>query len=711
MKLYGSCATKLDLPSSDVDALICGLDDGRDLRARSDSDLSLSSANLSPNPYARQAPLSKNGERVLMLKAELDKLPWAVQVKAIPTATVPVAKILADPSQLPGAMGGMNAGGEWMMHQQHVATPVGPNVLNSADQRFYPNQNTLHAVGPTTQSHYTPHSVPPWRGADVMNGLFKVDISFEGPEHGGVGSTQFSDAVVKESCLEKGLPPDSTPFVQVVMVLKEMLAQRRLNEPFTGGMSSYALLLAVVAVAKERKIIKQEMERIERQRMVVASSANVVAPGNREKTSSQGTGMKEQSPSPAKSVSKREDRGSPSSKKQAPRDQASSNGVGAKPKPSLPRNPKRASEEARLSTAGVNNSKPDVAVRSTDDVRAPPQGPSKPKPTVSSWASIASKNPKQIQPRPVVGSVQASAKASAKVQQAPPKISSFAEAVSGKQQHLASARQSQSAVVPAAAGESGHKRAEPQPNGHKKARRPTSNPHNHKVLASQDASSTVVPQAKEGPVSDKGAPEKHSAANGKSGESTAKPASQAASDETNLSNAPSLFPQGSNDVLEVLCSGEITPGKLLMHFLLFYGEHFDSRASAIDVSGKNHPDYHKRTGPSPYPVLSPYVPRVSGVSIDPVSGMLTVDPIVIFDAIPGREGRNVAKSCYAWSNIRWHFAHCYTTLSSAVERSGTPPTTPAVKGQTSKSKPGNKSEHSTETSDVVSPILELLLSF
>eukprot|EP00957_Ditylum_brightwellii_P041904 3173892-Ditylum_brightwellii.AAC.1 len=50
--------------------------------------------------------------------------------------------------------------------------------------------------------------------------------------------------------------------------------------------------------------------------------------------------------------------------------------------------------------------------------------------------------------------------------------------------------------------------------------------------------------------------------------------------------------------------------------------------------------------------------------------MYTVDPIVVYDPLEGAEGNNVAKSCFAWSSIRWVFAQCYMTLSSAVERSG-----------------------------------------
>jgi hypothetical protein len=175
--------------------------------------------------------------------------------------------------------------------------------------------------------------------------------------------------------------------------------------------------------------------------------------------------------------------------------------------------------------------------------------------------------------------------------------------------------------------------------------------------------------------------------------------------------APSLFPQGSNDVLEVLCSGETTAGKLLMHFLLFYGRHFDSHSTVVDVSGKHHPDFlvEKR---GQHVHLSPFVTRTAGGSIDPLTGMLTVDPIIVYDPLEGAEDSNVARSCFAWSSIRWVFAQSYMTLSSAVERSGTPPATlDAESGSRDISASARVDRRGEEDVDMVSPLLELLLSF
>jgi hypothetical protein len=107
--------------------------------------------------------------------------------------------------------------------------------------------------------------------------------------------------------------------------------------------------------------------------------------------------------------------------------------------------------------------------------------------------------------------------------------------------------------------------------------------------------------------------------------------------------------------------------------------------------------------------------------------MLTVDPIVVYDPLEGAEDNNVARSCFAWSSIRWVFAQSYMTLSSAVERSGTPPTTPGDGDSGNMNREAKNTstaaqvdhgvsveesrEATTVENNMVSPLLELLLSF
>lgn len=203
-------------------------------------------------------------------------------------------------------------------------------------------------------------------------------------------------------------------------------------------------------------------------------------------------------------------------------------------------------------------------------------------------------------------------------------------------------------------------------------------------------------------------------------------AAEIKSDPTDMHDTP-LFPQGSNDVLEVLCSGETTAGKLLMHFLLFYGRHFDAQTTCIDLGMNNGLKMRERESLNE---LSPFRPRKTGGFYNPVTEVYTVDPVVVYDPWEESESNmNVARSCFAWGNIRCVFEQCFNTLSGVVERgngtgssdrngfrnNGSDKSTCAsrlLNGEES-SLPGVPSasigrHHDT---DNVSPLLELLLSF
>lgn len=540
VELYGSCATQLDLPSSDLDVVIRGLngsgentylqqndinnpvDKERSLsidsssksfeaqrqKASSPSSSSTSSSSPSNSPSSYMSyqqnfypPLTANGNRVLRLATELERQPWAVQVKAIPTASVPVIKILTDPSRLPGGA----TGSEWMLHQQNMAAAA----VAAADMKM------ASGLPSTTPNSY--HSAQlPWRGADIMNGLLSLDITFEGPEHGGVGSTVFSTQVVQDVVSETGLPPDSTPVVQVIMIIKELLAQRRLNEPFSGGLSSYAILLLVIAVMKERRVIKEEIERVERQQRAVASSC----------------------------------------------------------------------------TTTKTEKKPLMEKK-------------------SSWAAIAMKSSKP-----------------ANVKSGPWKV----PVQPNEKQNIA--YEDEQASTQAVKEKDSH---------------------SLKVDVTVDTRDSV-----------------------------------------------NQTPQGYNDVLEVLCSGEPTAGKLLMHFLLFYGRHFDARTCCIDVSGTHHPEFSKLKG-DPKRNWSPFMTRKPGGTYNPITEVYTVDPLVVYDPLEGRESNNVTRSCYAWPTIAWTFDQCFNTLSGVVELGSDTNNNRRVRENGSDLKQSNTIPSSKQHIDIKSP--------
>jgi hypothetical protein len=570
-EMYGSCATQTDLPSSDIDVVVVGLDQNKEMTVGGSQNMSRSGSmtigasksfeetgkddfhqahqvavtNFSPLQMQRML----SADRVVRLGAELETKAWAVKVNAIPTASVPVVKVLTDPSKLPGG----SFSGDWMAHQQLQASATAPLSDTSSV-----------ASHQSTASHHYPQQQynPPWRGADVMNGLLSLDITFEGAGHGGIGSTQFSARVIADACQEAGVHPDDTVLVQTMMVLKELLAQRKLNEPYSGGLSSYAVLLLVLALLQERAVIREEIERSERQR------------------------------------------------------RAMSNGVGAGPFGAtcdVDATPKAGPVKS------PNCPRPSEHMKKKLGSTQEKQQSTSPASSMSSWASIAKKN---------------------------------------------QTNKAQVAAAKPIGKESDNVTCKVQPDKKNSA---TSIPAQELVNGDPTVLQPHLP----------------------------------------LIDTPSLYPQGYNDIIEVLCSGEMTAGKLLMHFLLYYGQHFDAQSTAIDVSGK-----HERSfSVNPYSFFSPYIPRRAAGTIDPVSGMLTVDPIVIYDPLEGAENNNVAKRCFAWNSVRWIFAQSYATLSSAVERSATPPATPLAAAGKGTSIPLPDVAVGDMMADPSSPLLSCLLSF
>jgi hypothetical protein len=422
-----------------------------------------------------------------------------------------------------------------------------------------------------------------------MNGLQPIDITFEGPEHGGIGSTTYSQCVVQDACNETGLPPESTPVVQVAMVLKELLAQRRLNEPFSGGLSSYGLLLLLLAVLKDRKIIQEDMKKMEKQREKVSgddTQRNKGKKQRREPTDGQG-------------------------------------------KATVPSSTSESIGQTKSQDAPSTNSKPTVS---------------------SSWASIAKKSNGN-------GSTTETYSMTLSTNESGANYSQTAQ----KQN-----KEKNKPAIDQMLTEEGEAAEE--------------------VDGSSILKSQMIPQSSSVALD-----------NAQAVLSQVTPSS----DELPTSSTP----QSSNDVFEVLCSGELTSGKLLMHFLLFYGQHFDAQATLIDLNATHHSQF----GKVDVERLSAFIPRPPGGNIDPVTGMFSVDPLVVYDPLEGEIDYNVSKRCYCWNNVRWVFAQCYMTVSSIVETGDTAKTSLQVKHTEAKSDAKATSDRSC--TDIVTPILELLLSF
>lgn len=779
VEMYGSCATNLDLPSSDLDVVVRGLDQPRPLTNQpshspaSKSEASVLDMDSGPtkktvgvprvnsqpafshygpdshqySPHQHNTPvlhqqtmygqMSLNAERVVRLSMELERQPWAVHVKAIPTATVPVIKILADPARVPG--GSSKGTGDWFLQHAPVtsqATQAGVGKLKTPGQQD-PSSMTVQDPQSRSQNaivHFSSNAETPplWRGADVTNGLLNVDVTFEGPEHGGIGSTKFSQRVVEDFASRSGLSPEETPEVQALMVLKELLAQRRLNEPFSGGLSSYALLLLVVSVLKEREIIKEELDKVELQRRDVALG---------------GENSALQSPNPPQQgrfvVATQKTISQSSQKIKNKGDDQYAKAEIATPELDNIEVKHRIQNGTESSTA----TKANKGAKPTKNVNGQ-AAPATSKPSCSSWASIAKLT--DGEQKPLTASTETTgqplppaAQPSRRVLKKP---SSFADAVSkgvpptpvlpctGKPANFVGAadnnKNAQVTTAPVVKKTKNGKKARQgatevsslksagapelpslQPNLSSTPPEVPSNDQNTSGENAKSSSSVSTLQERVMEIVLEG--KKLNSADGKGG--SKKQGKSSSTDNTSvavLSNPDeSKFPQGFHDVIEVLCSGDTTPGKLLMHFLLFYGQHFDSHSTAIDYSGTHTRDLTANLG---YSLRSPYMKRQAAGSYDPVTGMLTVDPIVVYDPLKGAESNNVARSCFLWSNVRWVFTQSYMTLSSAAEtnqgsasdRDDSPPSGATGRGPTyGHDKSGNV------VVDPSSPLLELLLSF
>ncbi|GMH87181.1 hypothetical protein TrVE_jg6895 [Triparma verrucosa] len=261
---YGSCLTGLDLPSSDLDIVISKIkpDVVRPLKKEKKV--------VRERIRRERVEQQKKDEmelpyRIEQLAAKLSEEGWAVQVKPITTTAVPLIKLLADPTMVPEEfMDRIPGQFEGEFRADKVAKEREVELEEEEEFQFGnfpPAQLPPPPISPTQRFGYdkpplSPHSpCLSWRGADITNNLVSVDITFDVGHHGGIASSDYAEKVVKDGSKDDLFDGDNGDNIifQVIIVLKEFLAQKHLNEPFTGGLSSYGLMLMVVAIVKQAK--------------------------------------------------------------------------------------------------------------------------------------------------------------------------------------------------------------------------------------------------------------------------------------------------------------------------------------------------------------------------------------------------------------------------------------------------------------------------
>ncbi|CAN0015243.1 unnamed protein product, partial [Scytosiphon promiscuus] len=200
VEMYGSCFTGLELPSSDVDVVVCGINGMK---------YSYGSSRAGYSGMQTVANLQK-------LANVLQEQSWVRGMKVIETAAVPVIKILADP------------------------------VSNGSKGHF------MFDEGGGGRDM--------WLGGGSGLDYIPLDISFESPQHGGIASSNWV-----RDCIQGGKYGFALP---AVMVLKEVLCQRGLNQPWSGGLSSYSLINMMITVLQ-----RAEVERARARRIVACAHA------------------------------------------------------------------------------------------------------------------------------------------------------------------------------------------------------------------------------------------------------------------------------------------------------------------------------------------------------------------------------------------------------------------------------------------------------
>ncbi|CAM9671124.1 unnamed protein product [Phaeothamnion confervicola] len=171
VEMYGSCYTGLELPSSDVDVVVCGIGGHKYTYGNgSSSGAGAAGGGARGGKGQQQQPRYNALETVAHLQqlaAVLQEQPWVRGMKVIDTASVPVIKILADPAAMNGEEnaaafhhgGGSNGSGG--VHGSGGANGSGGSGAGNGGG-----------------------GLDSWRGSGSGQDFIPLDISFESPQHG-----------------------------------------------------------------------------------------------------------------------------------------------------------------------------------------------------------------------------------------------------------------------------------------------------------------------------------------------------------------------------------------------------------------------------------------------------------------------------------------------------------------------------------------------
>uniref|UniRef100_A0A7S3ZAR2 U-box domain-containing protein n=1 Tax=Lotharella globosa TaxID=91324 RepID=A0A7S3ZAR2_9EUKA len=232
---YGSYATGLALPSSDIDLVV-------------------SEVGAAPDVGEVSCPVQDTfRSRFQRLADELSQHSWIKNVKAIHTAKIPVIKLECNVKgrTIPVDIT-FNFGSR---HEGSSSSPLIPST-GSRSQSPILSATPKAGSGSSTSFTVVPEKVELARRKSEENVHVPATIcEGESPSlqriHNGVQSVQ----LIKDY-LEK-----IKPLKPLMFVLKQFLYEKELNNIFTGGLSSYCLILMIVGFLRHRRAVAEAATR------------------------------------------------------------------------------------------------------------------------------------------------------------------------------------------------------------------------------------------------------------------------------------------------------------------------------------------------------------------------------------------------------------------------------------------------------------------
>jgi len=206
--VYGSFETGLAIPASDIDVVVSGV----------------------------PRRLFRGAQHIEILTQHLQAQEWASSVQAIPTAMIPLIKL----------------------QTAAVPTAFGDRAIISIDISFTQDSTALQDGGgavdvpqklsPTASSSCSSNVDTPATGWSTA--VFATPGGGGALRHRGVENTHF----VRRLC---ALHPNLSP---LIIVLKQFLQSHGLNDPYKGGLGSYALTIMAAAIVQRHALEPPNMK-------------------------------------------------------------------------------------------------------------------------------------------------------------------------------------------------------------------------------------------------------------------------------------------------------------------------------------------------------------------------------------------------------------------------------------------------------------------